>query len=560
LATDSISAAATETTPGNALADGTHAWQIYAIDGSGAVRKSRQTWNIGIDTTPPQAFSLLSPADQSATGIPTPTLCWNAATDSGSGVDHYQLLVDGTMVRDNITSTCSTPTSTLAEGTHTWSVKAIDKMSNSRDSTQTWTIYADFGPPAGFSLLAPANGSTVDTLTPTFTWGAASDAGGLSHYELHIDSTCVACSIAATSTTFTLTTPLTAASHSWSVTAVDHAANSTVATGAPWTFTAGECAPDSAVACAGNSTGACNPGTHTCSASGTWGTCTGVVTPVAENCGNGIDDDCDGLVDCADPDCAAACGIVSEPGPEAGAEPRPELGPEPTTEPPRDAGVDVASDSAQDSPATTATATNTATTTPTGTSTATTTVTGSNTGTATVTGIATSTGPTGTGSATVTVTATGMTATGTSISTGSGFDAAPPVGIADAFNADVAILPVPDAAALRDGAVADATGGLADAATAITPTSDAGLGMFDGGSVLADTGAGGKADALSTRQEGGQTATVDGARAGDAASAKTGASGGCGCALGGARTDRNTVWSLVGIALLVLWRRRSRPR
>jgi len=87
-------------------------------------------------------------------------------------VDHYQLLVDGAMSRDSIASTCSTPTSTLAEGAHTWSVKAIDKMGSSRDSTETWTVYVDFGaPPVGFSLLTPANGSTVNTLTPTFTWG-----------------------------------------------------------------------------------------------------------------------------------------------------------------------------------------------------------------------------------------------------------------------------------------------------------------------------------------------------------------------------------------------------
>ena len=65
LATDSIGAAVTSVSPTNALADGQHSWQVYAVDASGAVRKSRQTWNIGIDTTPPNAFSLVSPADQS---------------------------------------------------------------------------------------------------------------------------------------------------------------------------------------------------------------------------------------------------------------------------------------------------------------------------------------------------------------------------------------------------------------------------------------------------------------------------------------------------------------
>jgi len=52
--------------------------------------------------------------------------------------------------------------------------------------------------------------------------------------------------------------------------------------------------------------GACKDGTQSCSDSGefgTWGECKGAVTPTTEQCGNGVDDDCDGKVDCQDPDC-----------------------------------------------------------------------------------------------------------------------------------------------------------------------------------------------------------------------------------------------------------------
>ncbi|MEI8256018.1 MAG: MopE-related protein, partial [Deltaproteobacteria bacterium] len=42
--------------------------------------------------------------------------------------------------------------------------------------------------------------------------------------------------------------------------------------------------------------GLCHGGTQTCSA-GSFGVCTGQVTPVAELCGNGLDDDCNGVVD-----------------------------------------------------------------------------------------------------------------------------------------------------------------------------------------------------------------------------------------------------------------------
>ena len=57
--------------------------------------------------------------------------------------------------------------------------------------------------------------------------------------------------------------------------------------------------------------GECRPGTQSCTvgAGGVpgWGACSGEAVPRAEVCSGGRDEDCDGLVDCADPDCAATC-------------------------------------------------------------------------------------------------------------------------------------------------------------------------------------------------------------------------------------------------------------
>lgn len=55
--------------------------------------------------------------------------------------------------------------------------------------------------------------------------------------------------------------------------------------------------------------GPCHGGTRTCLPDGTgWGPCTGQVTPSPENnaCGDNVDNDCNGLLDCTDPLCAAA--------------------------------------------------------------------------------------------------------------------------------------------------------------------------------------------------------------------------------------------------------------
>jgi len=71
------------------------------------------------------------------------------------------------------------------------------------------------------------------------------------------------------------------------------------------------CAAGDTQAC-GLDVGACMPGTQTCGADGTFGACTGGVTPMGESC-NGVDDNCDGTVDepagLTAPDCPLQLGV-----------------------------------------------------------------------------------------------------------------------------------------------------------------------------------------------------------------------------------------------------------
>ena len=75
------------------------------------------------------------------------------------------------------------------------------------------------------------------------------------------------------------------------------------------------CAPGTTASCysgpAGTEgVGTCAAGTQTCSADGTsYGACAGDVTPAVETCGDGLDNDCDGVVD-------DGCTPVCVPGPE----------------------------------------------------------------------------------------------------------------------------------------------------------------------------------------------------------------------------------------------------
>jgi MYXO-CTERM domain-containing protein len=218
---------------------------------------------------------------------------------------------------------------------------------------------------------------------------------------------------------------------------------------------------------------------------------------------------------------------VPEPGPEAGPEPRlepgpeagPETGPEPAPEPARDAGIDASTDV----PIVAMLDGSVPTTTNTGTSTGTTTTT---TSTVTSTGTATTGTNTTTGSS---------TATGTSA-----IDAASPSVFADGSAPS-------DGVSVRTEAAVD------------TPLSDGpGPVATDGGVVLADAAAGGAHDAVAYASDGGQTGTLDGAGT-DGQTLTSKASGGCGCRIGGGSSAQGGFWSLLGLGLLLLRRRRRCP-
>lgn len=70
-----------------------------------------------------------------------------------------------------------------------------------------------------------------------------------------------------------------------------------------------QCAPGATKACLTHLPGVCAHGRQTCNTAGVWGSCQQTVKPSHEVCNDGLDNDCDGLVDGADPDCAGKCPI-----------------------------------------------------------------------------------------------------------------------------------------------------------------------------------------------------------------------------------------------------------
>jgi hypothetical protein len=214
--------------PATGLADGTYTAQARQADAAANVGLSGSR-TFTVDTGQPGAFALSSPADGAQNLAPSPPFAWAPASDGGSGLDHYELSIDGAKDHDVQPSACNgsscstTPQSALPDGAHTWSITAVDRAGNTR-STAARSFTVDANPPASFGLVSPADGARTGDATPTLSWDAAQDAGsGVDHYDVFVDGNRVATGVGATS--FTPASDLGEGGHEWRVEAVDGAGN-----------------------------------------------------------------------------------------------------------------------------------------------------------------------------------------------------------------------------------------------------------------------------------------------------------------------------------------------
>jgi MYXO-CTERM domain-containing protein len=288
-----ILTATTYTIP-DRLGDGFHSWYVRARDAVGNITDSA-TRSFIVDTTKPDQFRLRMPGMNACSSTPTPNLCWNVVTDPG-GLGGYQLWIDGALAfsTDNQLITCATPSAALAPGMHTWYAVAIDRAGNARQSLETFNLLVDYTAPAAPAPVAPANGSSSAD-APLFSWMAASDAGGVAHYEIYVDGN-LAQTVDGKTLSWLVPSDLAGGMHTWYVRALDNCGQATPSATA--TFTIVGCTLDGGAAhrCPGYNVGPCTPGTRTCVSAGTWSACSGAVGPTTETC-NGIDDNCNGVVD-----------------------------------------------------------------------------------------------------------------------------------------------------------------------------------------------------------------------------------------------------------------------
>ena len=142
-----VPGATTSTTPSTPLGEGTHTWSVVATDDEGNSRAADGRLLV-VDRTAPSIASPASPANTAKVAGPAVRFTWTAATDAGSGLAGYRLMVNGVAVA-NTNPGETTSVVRLTPGHHVWQVVARDQAGNESTSSARGVFVGAAGAAAG---------------------------------------------------------------------------------------------------------------------------------------------------------------------------------------------------------------------------------------------------------------------------------------------------------------------------------------------------------------------------------------------------------------------------
>ncbi|KFE68632.1 adventurous gliding motility protein AgmC [Hyalangium minutum] len=206
-------------TPTSDLAVGTYT--VSAVLTKQEVYSQQSNTNtFTIDITAPAAPVVVTPANGSRTNDNTPT--YTGTAEPGSTVT---VRVDGTSVgtvmADASGNWTLTPTAPLANGSHTVNATATDAAGNVSPVSNTNTFTVDATPPT-VVVQTPAEGSTTNDNTPTYSGTVSDNNPGPYTVEIRVDGTLLTTlTVPGPNWTYTPTTPLADGPHTVTATATD---------------------------------------------------------------------------------------------------------------------------------------------------------------------------------------------------------------------------------------------------------------------------------------------------------------------------------------------------
>jgi len=217
-----------------ALAEGSHEFEVRAIDEAGNADQTPASFAWEIDTKAPNTQIDSNPA--SLIAVDHATFEFSASDpEPSAGLASFQCRLDGASFEP-----CSSGVelSSLAEGAHSFEVRAIDNAGNADGSPASYEWSVDTGAPTTTIATKPASLIAVDHATFQFT-GADPGGSGVASFQCRLDGA----SFSACTSGIELT-GLSEGSHTFAVRAIDNAGNAdgspasyewSVDTGAPST-------------------------------------------------------------------------------------------------------------------------------------------------------------------------------------------------------------------------------------------------------------------------------------------------------------------------------------
>ncbi|HYH66692.1 MAG TPA: Ig-like domain-containing protein [Urbifossiella sp.] len=222
LGTTTADAAGNWTLP-TTLTETTHPLTATATDAAGNTSGASPVAPVVVDTTAPGTTITAQPA--AVDGSSTATFSFTG-TDVGSGVSGFEYSLDG---GPWVVATSPLTLTGLADGTHTFEVRAIDVAGNPDPSgvaSTSWSV--DTGTPAApvITGITPDTGaSPTDRLTSTGTLTVTGTAEPNSTVTVYDNGTLLGTTTADAAGNWSLPTTLTEATHPLTATATDAAGN-----------------------------------------------------------------------------------------------------------------------------------------------------------------------------------------------------------------------------------------------------------------------------------------------------------------------------------------------
>nr|WP_306795279.1 Ig-like domain-containing protein [Cohnella sp. GbtcB17] len=204
------------------LSDGPHSVLARASDGVGNTSLNSNTNTFTVDTTAPAAPVTVSPANGSKTNNARPIF-------SGTGAPNVEITVFvdmagiGNVNADAAGNWSYTPAGNIVDGAHTVWSQAKDAIGNWSPNSNTNAFIVDTVAPPAPVTTSPADGSTTNDSTPTFTGTAEAN----STVDVVVDGTSIGTTPADASGNWSLAqpTPLTDSSHTVLARASDGSGN-----------------------------------------------------------------------------------------------------------------------------------------------------------------------------------------------------------------------------------------------------------------------------------------------------------------------------------------------